>query len=234
MSVTKKRTRGKHLNFAKRIKPLVEYFKNCEDKTIGIGDIKQMDENGYLISELRREYKQGKLFPEEIELLEYIGMKWGYTFTDSLELLKLWCAKNKCTLKEANQYSKLQINIDSKIIEHDIGALIGRFRMAKRNGELSEMQVQILDIMGLIWKPRKVNILYKHLIAYAEEVGTLENIPKNMMYEFDGETRNIWRQAERLRKKYIDGTLKQDIVDFFEKYNLWYNLGQYIDNSLTK
>lgn len=51
--------KGKARNFNKRIQPLVEYFKNCEDKTKGIGAIKQLEKHGYLINELRRDYRLG-------------------------------------------------------------------------------------------------------------------------------------------------------------------------------
>ncbi len=226
--------KGKQRNFAKRIAPLVEYFKNCEDKTIGISAIKQLDKQGYLIRELRREYKLGKLLPEEIELLEYMGMKWEHTFMDSIEPLKLWCTKNKHDLGNANQYSKLEINVDGETITYDIGELVRRFRMARRNGELSEPQIKILNMMGLVWEPRKADILYAQLIAYGEEVGTLKNIPKNMVYELDGETRNIWRQAERLRQKYKQGELDQDTIDTFVKYDLWHGLEDNVYNELSK
>ena len=221
-------------NFKKRIEPLVDYFKNCKDKTIGIGDIKQLDKHGNLINELRREYRLGKLLPEEIELLEYIGMKWGYSFADTVNILKKWCTKNKCTLKNANQYSKLEINVDGEISVIDVGGIIGRLRLAKRNGELSDPQSDILDIMEMIWEPRKAEILYAHLIAYGEENGTLADIPKNKVYSIDGDTRNIWRQADRLKKKYVEGTLTKDVVDCFAKYDLWHGLEQEVSNDLIK
>jgi len=221
-------------NFNKRIEPLVDYFKNCKDKTIGIGDIKQLDKHGYLINELRREYKLGKLLPQEIELLEYMGMKWGYSLADTINILKIWCTKNKCTLKNINQYSKLEIAVTGEISVIDVGGIIRRLRFAKRNGELSAPQIQILDIMGMVWEPRKTEILYAHLIAYGEEEGTLADIPKNKVYSIDGVTRNIWRQAERLRKKYVEGTLSQETKDCFKKYELWHGLEQNISNDLNK
>ena len=150
ISQNEKSKRGKPRNFAKRIEPLVTYFKNCEDKTKGIGTIKQKDKYGYLINELRREYKLGKLLPEEVELLEYMGMKWTYTFMDTIEPLKLWCTKNKCDLSEATQYSKLEINFDGEIITYDIGELVRRFRRCKRNGELSDTQIRILDFFKML------------------------------------------------------------------------------------
>ena len=233
--MVKQKTATSHgRDFKKRIQPLVEYFKNCKDKTVGIGAIKQLEKHGYIINELRREYKLGKLFPDEIELLEYMGMKWSYSFMDSIEPLKIWCTKNKCDLSEANQYSKLEINIDGEMLVYDIGALITKYRLAKRNGELSEPQIQILNMMGMVFEPRKADILYAHLIAYGQEVGTLQNIPTNKEYTIDGLTRNIYRQAERLKKKYIAGTLDQETIDCFKKYNLWHGLEQQTNNEFTR
>ena len=86
----------------------------------------------------------------------------------------------------------------------------------------------------MIWEPRKAEILYAHLIAYGEEMGTLADVPQNKVYSIDGDTRNIWRQAIRLRKKYVEGTLTKELIDCFEKYELWHGLEQNISNGLTK
>ncbi|MBQ7880380.1 MAG: hypothetical protein IJ358_00865 [Clostridia bacterium] len=218
--------RGKVRDFDKRISKLVSYFQAQKDKTVGIGDIKQKDECGSLIRELKREYKLGKLLPEEIELLEYMGLSFKSSFYETVELLKLWCTKNKKSLKYANQYSKLEIEIDGEVVVIDIGNIIKKLRFAKRNGELSSTQIKILDMMEIIWEPRKVEVLYAHLIAYGEECGTLQDIEPNTTYLLDGKSRNIFRQAERLRLKYKNGTLNQEIKDYFDKYHLWDDLKQ--------
>lgn len=211
-------------NFQKRIIALIEYYKTCEDKTIGIGKIKQKEELGNLINALRREYKANKLQPDEIELLELMGMKWGTTFADIIEPLKLWCTKNHCDLSQATQYSKLEIVVDGKIIEYNIGNLLRGLRTAMRNGELSENQTKVLEMLGMVLYPRQTAVLYAHLIKYAEENGGLANLPCSLIYEYNGKTRDIGRQASRLRQKFKEGTLDEDTIDILQPYGLWNGL----------
>lgn len=208
-------------DFKKRIQPLVEYYKNCEDKTVGIGGIKQKEACGGLISELRRNYKEGKLYKDEIELLELMGMRWHISFADNIKILKVWCTKNHCDLSKATQYSKLEINIDGKIEAYDVGGVLGEFRQMMRDGLLSENQASILDMLGIVWSPRQVNVVYAHLIKYAEENGSISDLQSRFMYEYNGEIKDIGRQASRLRHKYADGSLDEATIATFRPYGLW-------------
>ena len=207
-----------NLDTYKKIRPLMAYFK--ENGTLK--DIKQKTEYdyngknvkiGWLVQGLRRDLKNEKISDELKEILDYMEFDWNKNsvFDNNKKYLMAWYIENK-TLSNMTQYSTMQYG--DEIIP--IGDVLGELRKLKKNDELSDAQVEFLDMCDIVWAPKDTETAYSSLMAYYDEFGSLSGIKMKDTYEYDGKTYNIGRQINHLRERYNKGKLDKDEIEFFE------------------
>lgn len=213
---------GKKTFSSNRIKILMEYFK-----TYGtLKNIKQRDvfelygtqiNIGNIINELRREKKLGILKNDLIELLDYMEIKWEgkSLFEEKKVVLLAWYYKHH-TLSNIKQATQFDYN--GTIV--DIGEIVNRLRIDKKKGELTDAQIQFLEMCGFVWEPKGFENIYAVFVAYKEEFGSIADIMYSDTYTYGGKVYGVGRQLQYVRKKYNAGLLSQNEIEFFENLGI--------------
>ena len=145
----------KTTTFAARIAPLIAYYKGfgtiATIKTSDRYEINgQIYKIGNLISNLRQTYAQ--LEPEEISLLESMGIVWDKTttFKDRITPLLAYC-KDFDTIATIKQKDTYKVN--GQI--YNIGTLISTLRQEYNQGKLNQEEINLLNDMGMVWEKQK-------------------------------------------------------------------------------
>ena len=153
----------------------------------------------------------GYLYPEQIALLEDIGMVW------KLEYRHPW----KAWLKKLEWYKDVygDLNVPGDFEDHTfhLGNWIIEQRKKRHAGLLSEQQIADLDNLGMLWnvalRPRTWDEWYADAFHYFEEHGDLQ-VPVKYETE-EGYSLGNWIYTQcRIRKDESDkGTLTQSQID---------------------
>lgn len=206
----------------KRIKPLVEYYKEYGN----IANIKQNQEYmvdgecvkiGWIIANLRQDKKKGVLAEDIIELLDYMGMQWdgNNLFEEKKKILLAWYMENK-TLANLTQYSTLQYG--GEVV--DIGKILLGIRKDKKKGLLTDAQIELLESLGIVWAPKDKETAFHSLVKYKEMHGTIAHIKSNDVFEVGGKGVLVGRQINNLRTKYNKGLLSEEEIKYFESLGI--------------
>lgn len=108
----------------------------------------------YWILHQRQLYKQGKLSDLRIEKLNKIGMIWD----GKAEIDERWYTMYKIAIKYKDEFGHLNIKVDEKYMDENLGKWIHRQRQAYRgNGRVRITQEKIdkLEKIGIKWFPKK-------------------------------------------------------------------------------
>lgn len=223
-------------DFYERIKPLIEYYYKHGTLEGTRQNDPESAQCAWLIVNLREEYRKDKLTRPQIELLTSMGMPWE-SMTSMKEILfafNKW--RNKYgTLKTCKQGSTLTIN--GEVVKMD--KYLAMIKRRKKNGQLSELEIRLLDDMGFPWCD--LNSRYEGVIAYAKKYSddAVKKIPYSLsIVAPDGSTLAIGRQLYRIKTKFKEKELDKEEYDFFDKYGIFDKLkkdliNQYENNTLS-
>lgn len=138
--------------------------------------------NIYLwLNHQKHAYADGTLSDEKIKKLEMIGIQW------EIEPRKSWAD----WVRDAEEYfnSHGDLNVPKRYKCKDGTGLWGwlqRVRELKREGELSDEEIQTLENMGIIWEPKGVEPrwmrAYNILLDYLKENDT-NDVPANCVWK---------------------------------------------------
>ena len=214
--IMKEKENKKRSKLVKRVAPLIAYFQ--ENGTIE--NIKQSDlfeyngkiiKIGLLVSNLRRDKKEGKLTDADVNFLDYLGMDWGYNFDRYLKLLNSHYLEYG-TLANLTQYHK------------ELGGVLSTLREDYRNGNLTFNQIIELEEMGIIWQPKSVQNVLKGLRAYYEIYGSISDIKADDTVIINEQVFNVGKQLNHFKTKYNKGELKQEYITALNKMGIdWGN-----------
>ena len=205
-----------------RLDPLIAYYNEFGT----IANINQKDvynyqgqdiQIGYLIRNLRQEYKNGKLTQEEVELLNSMGMVWRATKTFKDRITPLVAYYNEfgtiANIKQSDIY-KYQ-GKDMKI-----GSLINNLRQEYKNGKLTQEELDLLNSMGMVWRVLEFDDRMAPLIAYYNEFGTIANIKQKDVYNYEGKFIKIGILIAVFRQQHKKGLLNEDTIKFLNNMGM--------------
>lgn len=213
--------------FDTRIEPLVAYF----EKFGTIANIKHDEifeynsetvNIGIKVNNLRREFKEGILTKEQINVLNNLGMVWEHRKRYPLEL-KFEILKDYVN----NGGSLLTIKLDEiysyKEENFEIGKWVNYFRVAYNRNELKQETIDILESIGMVWKAlcfkpidERINILK----GYVTENGSLKNILRYEKYVYEGKEYPVGLWISRFREAYNDNILSEYTIKELQKLGI--------------
>lgn len=203
-------------NFEKRIQILIDYYIE-----FGHLHIKQTDEYkgvkvGHLVTELRRERKNGLITNEEAGILTAMGFQWTGKCTPEQKLQELldWL-KLHGTLENLTAYSKMEVNGETI----NIGATVAYFRRLNKLGRLSLVQKSFLKSIGFPFGGLEET--YVGLIDYYNKHGSLSELKRDVIYVYKGKKYSIGKQVDYIITRLKDGKLSE------EEYRFFNNLGAF-------
>ena len=98
-----------------------------------------------------------------------------------------------------------------------VNFLVTALRRDKRNGNLNQETIDLLDYMGMIWEPQNPFEKNKKILwAWIKQNGSLENLTQYSTMEYDGELVDIGDILINLRKGYKKGVLTEAQIEFLE------------------
>ncbi len=166
----------------------------------------------------------GKLFSQQIDLLNEIGMVW-YVKENEETVNNIWMDKYKLAKKYYEYYGNLNINHDFKTIDginfEKNGIKLGLWiKMQKQiynsNTKMTDKQMKLLEDLDIVWdKKRKWIDDYQLVKNYYEKNGNL-NVNNNFKTN-DGFRIGLW--IKKQREDFKENTLSP------EKINLLNQLG---------
>ena len=129
---------------------------------------------GMWCSHIRDLYKKGKLPPEKIKRLEFLGFMWKVRDT-------LWETKYKRLKKLLQRYTWEHISNKDKILN----GWLSKQRIEYKEGSLSEERIMLLNKVGMDWGPaeNKWDKQYNALLAYRESHGTTRLSSRDKSYK---------------------------------------------------
>ncbi len=207
---------GKKKDFEKRIQILKDYYARYGHLNIKQNEVFNNVKIGQLVSNLRKERREGTLTYEQIEILTLWGFKWRgeKSFEEKAEELKLWYRKYG-TLTNLTQYSKLEVG--GKTI--DIGETVRRLRLDNRNDKLTYIQKAFLKSIGFPFA--KIDEIYADVIDYRKKYGTLKGIKKSQIYEYEGKQYDIGKQILHVIERFRNGKLTEEEYEFFNELGMF-------------
>lgn len=175
---------------------------------------------GYLIGTLIQAYKKTKgqdikqnlsdLTPEQIKILEEMGMVWvkEKTFEQIIEPLLLWHQQTGNPLSKIVAGQKFTLNDKTYNIGNLISSLKQKYKNSQREvpvkglGILTQQQIQLLESYGMTWEYSFEERIKPLLLWQKEFKKPISMIKTQQTYESDGENYNIGSLIVTLRTQY--------------------------------
>lgn len=213
--------------FDDKLLPLIAYYEEFGT----IADIRNGDVYNYkgkevkigvLIANLRRPERKAKLTEEEIELLNSMGMVWRATKTFKDRITPLVSYYN-----EFGTIGNIKFNEIYKYNGQDvkIGELINSLRKEYKNGKLTQVEINKLELMGMVWCTTKTfEERIAPLRAYYNEFGTISIINASDVYCFEGKDVKIGSLINHLRVEYGEDKLSNEQVNELQSLGMVWEL----------
>ena len=166
-----------------------------------LAETEYVTEDGYPLGQWltnqRTARVQGNLDPSREERLREIGMVWS-------RLEERWEQNFRAAERYAHQHGHLNVPAEYETPEGEtLGTWIALQRQHKRQGRLSEKQIQDLERVGMIWEPRQVQweAMFAAAAAYYRRNRNLE-VPVAYRTETG---QNLGKWVRRQREAYREG-----------------------------
>ena len=99
--------------------------------------------------------------------------------------------------------------------------MLQTLRSSKKNGKLDPEKVSKLESMGMVWdKTVTFEDRIAPLVAYYEECGTLANIKRRDIYQFNDKVVNIGKMLQTLRSSKKNGKLDPEEIRKLESMGI--------------
>ena len=212
----------------RRLLPLMKYYRvfdNLEIKQNEVFEYDGTDVNiGWLISNVRRDYKEGKLTNNEIELLELMGIKWEpkVNFEEIKKNIDLWY-RTYGNLDNLTVCSVLNVGEGKSQEKIPVGRSLISLRKLYRAGSLSNAEYMYMDMLGVPWAPKNTEVAFAAMIDYADKYGSIADVKLKDVYEYDGKMVKIGQQLNHLRVRYNKGLLDENEIGVFESIGIIWN-----------
>ena len=116
--------------------------------------------------------------------------------------------------------------------EVDIGQILLGIRKDKKAGLLTDAQITLLEMFGIVWAPKDKEIVYAGLIKYKELYGSIANIRSDQKLVVDNVEYPVGKQINNIRTKYNKGLYNDDEIAFFEDLGMvWNKRGNHIKSA---
>lgn len=197
------------LNYAALVAYYYEFGSLAHIKMTEIYNYEGQNVNiGSLVSRLRTNYHKGKLSPKLIDTLNKMGIKWEY---DKFESIRAYY-NDFGSLEYVKEYTTYTYN--GKVLK--LGALLSRYRILYKKGELDDEDITILESMGMLWEYNRL----MPIIAYYNEFGTLKDINYKTTYVYNGKVVKIGELLKSLKVDKKSGRLSQQYIDKLDSMNI--------------
>ena len=197
------------LNYAALVAYYYEFGSLAHIKMTEIYNYEGQNVNiGSLVSRLRTNYHKGKLSPKLIDTLNKMGIKWEY---DKFESIRAYY-NDFGSLEYVKEYTTYTYN--GKVLK--LGALLSRYRILYKKGELDDEDITILESMGMLWEYNRL----MPIVAYYNEFGTLKDINYKTTYVYNGKVVKIGELLNSLKTDKKSGRLSQQYIDKLDSMNI--------------
>ena len=168
---------------------------------------------GSWISVQRYLYKKGKLSADRIEKLNSIGMVWS-------DYDLAWETNFNLAKKYYREHGNLSIEQSYCVAGKKLGNWIVMQRVLYKQGKLSEVQIQMLNSIGMVWD--KYDSIWQ---SYYELAKTFYNENSNLViphdYIINGKNLGNWISSQR--KLYKKGRLSSEKIDMLNALKMVWN-----------
>lgn len=167
---------------------------------------------GIWISTQRRQYSDGLLSTERIQMLEKIGMAWSVYDVQWLENYNL-------AVDYFNIYGNLHVPLRYKTTNNtQLGSWISHQRKDYKLGILSEDKIELLEKIGMVWDRSSATWeeMYKLAKQYYEENNNLSI--SNTSFTYKNASLGSWIVTQR--KNYSQGRLTDKQVDLLNEIGM--------------
>ena len=187
------------------------------------GDINSMPEkytvNGFKLKSWvvnqRNRFRQGKLSEERIARMEEIGLRWTI-------LEEVWENNYERAVAYYQKFGNLLVPVSYTCDDgFNLGVWINNLRTKYRTKKLSDVQIERLEKIGMVWIVNDVRWenMIAHMLAYIKEHGNL-NFSQHYVCE-DGY--RLGMCLTTLRKNYRNGKLEEDKIRQLEELGFDWN-----------
>lgn len=109
---------------------------------------------------------------------------------------------------------KSKIEVDGTL--YNVGDLLHTVRASYKNKTMQNDDIEILELMGIVWNTRDLEHVFASLKEYARIYGSIANIRADDEFVYNGEVCSVGRQITSLRERYHSGELSQKHIEYLE------------------
>ncbi|MBE5736761.1 MAG: hypothetical protein E7356_05380 [Clostridiales bacterium] len=113
---------------------------------------------------------------------------------------------------------KSTIEVDGTL--YNVGDLLHTVRASYKNKTMQNDDIEILELMGIVWNTRDLEHVFASIKEYARIYGSIADIQISDEIVYNGKVCAVGRQVNKLRVKYNRGELSQEYIDFCENLGM--------------